>query len=129
MSSIDIQQLRILVVDDDRVMLTLFVGVLRREGFHAVDIAKSGNEALEKLKEQNPDVVFLDIEMPDLSGLEALKAIKEQGAETKVVMVTATPSAHNVMAAKESGADGFLVKPVSPKKVADAIKACGFKLA
>ncbi len=117
-------KLQILVVDDDRLMLTLFVGVLRREGYQSVDIAKSGKDALEKLKEQRPDIVFLDIEMPELSGLDVLKAIKELGIETKVVIVTATPSAQNVMAARDGGAAGFLVKPVSPKKVADAIKAC-----
>lgn len=116
--------LKILVVDDDRLMLTLFVGVLRREGYLSVEIAKSGKEALDKIKEMTPDVVFLDIEMPELSGIEALKAIKDLGIETKVVMVTATPTAHNVMAAKEGGASGFLVKPVSPRKVADAIQAC-----
>lgn len=117
-------ELRILVVDDDRLMLTLFAGILRREGYHAVDVAKSGKEALEKIKEQCPDIVFLDIEMPELSGLDALKAIRDLGIVTKVVMVTATPTAENVMAAKDGGASGFLVKPLSPKKVADAIQAC-----
>jgi two-component system chemotaxis response regulator CheY len=117
-------KLHILVVDDDRVMLTLFVGVLRHEGYGSVDIARNGEEALAKLKDRPPDIVFLDIEMPDLGGLDALKAIKELGIPTKVVMVTATPTAHNVKAAKEGGASGFLVKPVSPKKVADAIRFC-----
>lgn len=117
--------LNILVVDDDRLMLTLFVGILRREGYHTVETARSGKEALEKLKEQRPDIVFLDIEMPELSGLEALRAIQEMNLGTKVIMVTATPTAQNVLAAKEGGASGFLVKPVSPKKVADAIAACG----
>ncbi len=121
-------QLKILVVDDDRVMLTLFVGVLRREGYSAIETAKSGDEALEKLKELSPDVVFLDIEMPGLSGLDALKAIKDMGIRTQVVMVTATPTAQNVLAAKEGGATGFLVKPVSPRKVADAIKSCNLKV-
>jgi two-component system chemotaxis response regulator CheY len=117
-------ELKILVVDDDRLMLTLFVGILRHEGHHSVDTAKSGAEALEKIKENRPDIVFLDIEMPELSGLDALKAIWKVGIETKVVMVTATPTTENVMAAKVGGASGFLVKPLSPRKVADAIKAC-----
>lgn len=117
-------ELKILVVDDDRLMLTLFTGILRREGYHAVDTARSGKEALEKVKEQRPDIVFLDIEMPELSGLDALKAIWEVGIETKVIMVTATPTTENVMAAKAGGASGFLVKPLSPRKVTDAIEAC-----
>jgi len=117
-------ELKILVVDDDRLMLTLFVGILRREGYHSVDPARSGAEALEKIKEHRPAIVFLDIEMPELSGLDALNAIWQVGIETKVVMVTATPTTENVMAAKSRGASGFLVKPISPRKVADAIEAC-----
>lgn len=116
--------LKILVVDDDRLMLALFAGVLRREGYSAIEVAKSGKEALEKLKEMTPDIVFLDIEMPELSGIDALKAIKNLDIGAKVVMVTATPTAMNVLAAKDGGASGFLVKPVSPRKVADAIQAC-----
>ena len=117
--------IQILVVDDDRLMLTLFVGILRREGYTTVETARSGQEALAKLKDHRPDLIFLDIEMPGLSGLEALRAIQELNLGTKVVMVTATPTTQNVLAAKDGGASGFLVKPLSPKKVADAIADCG----
>lgn len=117
-------QSRILVVDDDRLMLTLMVGVLRQEGFLDVEKAGNGKQALAKFLQIRPDIVFLDIEMPDVSGLETLQAIKAFGIITQVVMVTATPTAQNVRSAQESGAAGFLVKPVSPAKVANAVKAC-----
>ena len=117
--------MKILLIDDSSTMRKIQRRVLS-EMNPEYDVVEAGNgkEALEKLKENRPDIVFLDIEMPELSGLDALRAIQELGTETKVVMVTATPTAQNVLAAREGGASGFLVKPVSPKKVAEAIKAC-----
>lgn len=115
---------RILVVDDDRLMLTLLVGVLRREGYHQVERATSGKEALVKFLQWRPEIIFMDIEMPGQSGIETLKAIKAYGIVTQVVMVSASPKTQYVMGAKEHGATGFLVKPVSPRKVANAIEAC-----
>ncbi len=120
-------QSRILIVDDDRLMLTLLAGVLRHEGFHHVERAVNGKQALELVLQFRPDIVFLDIEMPDLNGIDTLKAIKAYGVVTQVVMVTATPTTQYVKDAKESGAAGFLVKPVSPAKVADAVKTCLLK--
>jgi two-component system chemotaxis response regulator CheY len=117
-------QARILIVDDDRLMLTLLAGVLRHEGYLHVQRAATGKEAIAKFLQTRPDIVFLDIEMPDFSGIETLNAIKEFGVVTQVVMVTATPTAQNVKAAQEGGAAGFLVKPVSPAKVANAVQAC-----
>ena len=118
------QQTRILVVDDDRLMLTLLLGVLRREGYHHVEKAASGKEALDRFLHNPPDIVFLDIEMPVLDGLQTLKAIKAFGTVAQVVMVTATPTAHYVQAAKDGGAAGFLVKPISPAKVVNAVQEC-----
>ena len=120
-------ELRILVVDDDRLMLTLLVGVLRREGYAKVDRATGGKEAIAKFLQTRPDIVFMDIEMPEINGIETLKAIKEFGIVTQVVIVTASPTTQNVAAAQENGASGFLVKPVSPAKVTKAIEACQAK--
>lgn len=118
----------ILVVDDDRVMQAMLASLIQREGYKVVDKANNGKEAVKKFLQHRPDIVFLDIEMPDISGLDALRAILKYGQEhtiqTQVVMVSATPSAHNVKTAKEIGAVGFLVKPLSAKNVADHIKAC-----
>lgn len=115
---------RILVVDDDRLMLTLLVGVLRQEGFHQVDKASNGMEALEKCKTDPPDIVFLDIEMPGMSGIETLQALQKQGIPSQVILVSASPTAEYVMAAKEHHAAGFVVKPASPKIISEAIAKC-----
>lgn len=117
-------QPRILVVDDDRLMLTLLVGVLRQEGFHRVDKASSGMETLEKCKAEPPDIIFLDIEMPEMSGIDTLKALQEQGISSQVVLVSASPTAEYVMAAKDNHAASFVVKPASPKIISEAIAKC-----
>lgn len=115
---------RILVVDDDRLMLTIMTGLIRQEGYESVDQARDGSEALKKFLVQKPNIVFLDIEMPELDGIETLRAIMDYGINTQVVMISARPTASRVEAAKEGGAAGFLVKPISQKRVGDAIGAC-----
>lgn len=117
-------QPRILVVDDDRLMLTLLVGVLRQEGFHQVDKAFSGMETLEKCRAEPPDIIFLDIEMPGMSGIETLKTLQDQRIPSQVVLVSASPTAEYVMAAKDNHVAGFIVKPVSPKTISEAIAKC-----
>ena len=114
----------ILVVDDDRLMLTVLVGLIRQEGYENVEQARDGSEALKKFLVKKPGIVFLDIEMPELDGIETLRAIKEYGTNTQVVMISARPTAVRVEAAKAGGAAGFLVKPISQKRIGDAIDAC-----
>jgi two-component system chemotaxis response regulator CheY len=115
---------RILVVDDDRLMLTILVGLIRQEGYEKVAVARDGSEALKKFLVIKPQIVFLDIEMPELDGIETLRAIKEYGINTQVVMISGRPTSVRVEASKEGGAAGFLVKPISQKRIGDAIQAC-----
>jgi two-component system chemotaxis response regulator CheY len=114
----------VLVVDDDRLMLTILVGLIRMEGFEHVDQARDGSEALKKFLVKKPNIVFLDVEMPELDGIETLRAIVDYGTNTQVVMISAHATAARVQAAKEGGAAGFLVKPISQKRIGDAIRAC-----
>jgi CheY-like chemotaxis protein len=115
---------RILVVDDDRLMLALLAGVLRNEGYHHVDKASSGKEALEKCRMAAFDIIFLDVEMPDMNGIETLQVIRQEGFPSQVVLVSANPLSHYVMAARENHAAGFVVKPLSPRIVSDTIANC-----
>ena len=117
-------QPRILVVDDDRVMLSLILGLLRHEGYHLLDKAVSGKEALERCRAAPPDIIFLDIEMPEMNGIETLEALQQQGVRAHVVLVSGSPTAQYVMAAREHRVAGFVVKPVSPKSITDAIDKC-----
>jgi CheY-like chemotaxis protein len=118
------REVKIMVVDDDRVMLTLLTGIIHREGYRVKAAVSNGRDAIGKFLELQPDIVFLDIEMPVMNGLETLKAIKEYGILSQVVMVSSSPTSQRVLAAREHGAAGFLVKPLSARKVADAIRLC-----
>lgn len=81
---------RVLLVDDERTMLMILLDLLRKEGYENVEFAKSGNEALKKIPIFKPNVVFLNIEMPELDGFMTLEAIKEFGINTQVVMIGGT---------------------------------------
>lgn len=116
--------LRILIVDDDHLMLTLLTGVLKQEGYTLIDRAKSGREALEKCAENPPDIIFMDIEMPEMNGIETMQALHEQGVKSHVILVSANPKTEYVMSAKEKQAEGFVVKPLSAKIVSNAIEHC-----
>lgn len=105
-------------------MLTVLVGLIRREGYENIEIAKNGVEALKRFPVLKPHIVLLDIEMPEMDGITALHAIMEYGITTQVVMVSATATAERVEAAKAGGAAGFIVKPVSQKRIGDAIRVC-----
>lgn len=120
-------EIRILIVDDDHITLTLLVAMIRREGYQNVEIAKNGHDALKKFFVLKPHIIFLDIEMPELDGIATLRAIKELGITTQVFMVSATATAELVGSARKEGAAGFIVKPVSQKRIADAIQS-GLKL-
>ena len=115
---------RILVVDDDRLTRAVLVSLIRREGYENVDAAKSGQEGLAKLLVQRFHIVFLDIDMRGLNGIETLRAINESEFDVKVVMVSGISTPDAVLAAKEENAVGFIVKPPTQKKIGDAIDMC-----
>ena len=115
---------RILVVDDDRLMRAVLVSLIRREGYENVDAAENGQEGLAKLLVQQFHIVFLDIDMRGLNGIETLRAINESEFDVKVVMVSGISTPDTVLAAKEENAIGFIVKPPTQKKIGDAIDMC-----
>jgi two-component system chemotaxis response regulator CheY len=108
-------KLSVLIVDDDdvsRSMLRFILGSAQR--YHVLGEADSGAAGLEMTARLLPDVVCLDLNMPDLGGLEILKLIKAQWPRTMVMMVTASADRTSVLNAVRSGADGYIVKPFDP---------------
>jgi two-component system chemotaxis response regulator CheY len=85
--------------------------------------AANGMGALQKISETSPDLIFLDIELPDANGIELLKTIKADYPRTVVIMVSGQSTVNNVKAALISGASGFIVKPFSADKVLEALKS------
>ena len=112
---------KILIVDDNDVMRALLRGILRNEDYQVVGEARNGMQALEMAERLTPDVVCLDVIMPELDGLEALKTLKRDYPAMGVVMITGNASMENVQEALELGADGFVVKPFNAARVLEAL--------
>lgn len=111
----------ILVVDDEQIVRDLFVKILRGEEYRVVT-AQDGEEAIEKVKKMPFDIVFLDIKMPGMDGVEVLKEIKELSPQTQVFMMTAFEVPRKVENALSSGASGSLFKPFDVGEVVDIVK-------
>jgi two-component system chemotaxis response regulator CheY len=110
-----------LIVDDNDLMRTLLRGILRNEEYLIVGEAKNGVIAVEMAERFKPDLICMDVMMPEMDGLEALQSIKAAYPEIRVVMVTGNPSVDNVREAIQSGASGFIVKPFNAAKVLDTL--------
>lgn len=113
----------ILVVDDAAFMRMMIRDILAREGY-AIQEAVNGRDALEKYRETRPDLVTLDITMPEMDGIEALRAIREIDPAARVLMVSAMGQQKLIVDALDCGALDFLVKPFQPTKVLETVKKC-----
>ena len=114
-------QPRVVVVDDNDLMRTLLRSILRENQYQVVGEAKNGIGALELAERLRPDIICMDVIMPEMGGLEALQAIKAMHPEIIVVMLTTTPSVDNVRESIQGGARGLIIKPFNPGKVLDTI--------
>jgi CheY-like chemotaxis protein len=117
---------KVLVVDDDPVVTTSFDRVLSREGYVVVT-ARNGTEALDKLNSGDYDVVYTDIRMPGMDGLELAERVKARRSWTPVVIITGYGSEASERRAKAAGVNAFLHKPLSPEIIeASARQAVDF---
>jgi len=107
---------KILIVDDETIMRESLAGWLERDG-HAVQTARSGEEALRKCKENHFDILLLDIKMEGMSGLEVLRRVKESDADAAVVMITAYGSIATAIEAMKNGAFDYMLKPFDPNEL------------
>lgn len=110
----------VLIVDDASFMRLRLRRVVTEQG-HDVIEAGNGLEAVEMYKEHKPDVVLMDITMPEMDGLEALKEIVKLDPAAKVIMCTALGQKSMVMEAVKAGAKDFIVKPFQPEQVVEAV--------
>jgi len=113
----------ILVVDDAAFMRMMIRDILAREGY-VIQEAVNGRDAIEKYRETRPDLVTLDITMPEVDGIEALQEIRKINPEARVLMVSAMGQQKLIVDALEAGAADFLVKPFQPTKVLQTVKKC-----
>lgn len=113
----------ILVVDDAAFMRMMIRDILAKEGY-VIHEAVNGRDAIEKFEEILPDLVTMDITMPELDGISALKAIRAAHPSARVLMVSAMGQQRMIVEALEAGAMDFLVKPFQPTKVLETVKKC-----
>ena len=113
---------KIIIVDDNDLIRTLLRGILRAEECEIIGEARNGTLALELIEKSKPDIVLLDVLMPEMDGLETLQNIKQQYPEIVVVMITGSPSKDNVQESIQGGASGFIVKPFNSAKVIETLK-------
>lgn len=112
---------RVLIVDDAAFMRLTLKTILEKHGFEVVGEGEDGATGIVKYKELKPDIVTMDITMPEISGIEALRAIMEMDPGAKVVMVSAMGQKPLVTEAIESGAKGFIVKPFKEERVINTL--------
>ncbi|MFY8330460.1 response regulator [Vagococcus carniphilus] len=112
---------KVLIVDDAVFMRMKLKDILEKNGYEVVDEAQNGLEAIEKYKATQPDLVTMDITMPEMDGVEALKEIKAFDADAKVLMCSAMGQQSMVMDAIRAGAVDFIVKPFDSDRVIKAL--------
>lgn len=112
---------KILIVDDSRMSRKMLRTILEGSGHEIAGEAVNGQEGVKLYQELKPDVVTLDITMPEMDGISCLKAIKEQDAKAKVVMITAAGQSSKLMEALKAGAKEFICKPYEAEQVVNAI--------
>lgn len=117
---------RILIVDDAAFMRMMIKDILSKNGFEVVGEAADGVQAIEKYAELKPDLVTMDITMPEMDGIAALKEIKTKDPNAVIIMCSAMGQQAMVIDAIQAGAKDFIVKPFQADRVIEAIsKAIG----
>jgi two-component system chemotaxis response regulator CheY len=113
---------KIMVVDDSEFMRKVLRNILEAGG-HKVIEAKSADEAYERFLKENPDVITMDIVMPNKDGIEAVRRLKEARGKVKIIMISALGHQKTVMRALEAGAVDFIIKPFTADDVLESVNA------
>ena len=114
--------IRVLIVDDAAFMRMMIKDILSKNGYEVVGEAENGQKAVEKFKELKQDLTTMDITMPEMDGITAVKEIKKIDANAKVIMCSAMGQQAMVIEAIQCGARDFIVKPFQPDRVLEAVR-------
>lgn len=116
---------RILITDDTAFMRMTLRKVLESNGYEVVGEAENGLDAIEKYKELKPDIVTMDITMPKMDGITAIKEIMKIDPNARIIVCSAMGQKPMVIEALNAGAKDFLVKPFQPQRVLEAVQKVG----
>lgn len=112
---------KIMLVDDAVFMRMMLKEILNKAGYNHVFEAKTSGEAINILKVERPEIVFLDVTMPDTDGIEALTKMKSYNPDTKIIMCSSMGEESVVSECFEKGADDFIVKPFKPERIIESV--------
>jgi DNA-binding NarL/FixJ family response regulator len=113
---------RVLIVDDHPLTRDALAGLLSQHGFDVVAQAGSGEEAIQKARELAPDLILLDLSMPEMSGLEALPHVRAAAPSAEVVVLTASEDEDSLLGAVRAGAAGYLLKSEPPERIVSFLR-------
>ncbi|TWH48608.1 MULTISPECIES: response regulator [Sporomusa] len=114
--------IKVLIVDDAAFMRMMIKDILSKNGYDVVGEAENGLKAVEKYQELKPDLTTMDITMPEMDGIAAVKEIKKMDASAIIIMCSAMGQQAMVIEAIQSGARDFIVKPFQPDRVLEAVR-------
>jgi two-component system chemotaxis response regulator CheY len=114
-------RLSIVIAEDNDMMRSLLRAMLRGEEYEVVGEARNGQTAIDMVERLKPDIVCMDVVMPEKSGIEALREIKATRPETEVIMVTGNSDPETVQESIMNGASGFIIKPFNAARVLDTL--------
>ena len=113
---------RVLIVDDLEFMRSLLRDILRRQGHELAGEARNGREALLKYAQVKPDLVLLDITMPEMDGIATLRRLRAADPNVRVIMCSAISEHHMILRASQLGARDYIIKPFREERVYSAIQ-------
>jgi two-component system chemotaxis response regulator CheY len=113
---------KVLVVDDAAFMRMMVKDILRKGGYEVIGEAEDGTRAIERYKDLRPDLVTMDITMPDMDGIKAVKEIRQVDPRARIIMCSAMGQQAMVIDAIRAGAKDFVVKPFQPERVLEAVR-------
>ena len=114
--------MKVLVADDSGLMRHVLVKILTEAGVESVVQATNGNEAVQKVEDEAPDLVLMDWVMPNMTGLDAVKKIRASGNKVPIIMCTTEGEQNRIVDAIKAGANNFVVKPFDPKVIMEKVK-------
>ena len=114
--------MRVLIIDDHALFRVGLQGLLEQRGIQVIDAVAEGAKGLELIAELTPDIVLLDLRMPDMSGLEVLMQAKKLKIEIPIVMLTTSNEEHDLVEALRNGAQGYLLKDMEPDELVSALR-------
>ena len=114
--------MRVLMIDDHALFRVGLQGLLEQRGIEVIAAVAEGREGLNIAEEEQPDIILLDLRMPDMSGLEVLQEAKQRGIKIPVVMLTTSNEEQDLVEALRNGAQGYLLKDMEPDELVGALR-------